>query len=54
MKKILQPGVISECQSSDVAIVSTDRHAGRTPKYYTFNKDVYESMKGNGRFKMEF
>ena len=54
MKKILQSGVISECQSSDVAIVSTDRHAGRTPKYYTFNKDVYESMKGNGRFKMEF
>ena len=52
MKKILQSGVISECNEGIAAPAS--RHAGRTPKSYTFNKDVYEAMKGSGRFKMEF
>jgi len=52
MKKILQSGVISECNESIAARAS--RHAGRTPKNYIFNQDVYEAMKGNGRFKMEF
>ncbi len=55
MKKILQVGVITECDASEVAKpANNDRHAGRTPKYYTFNQDVYDAMKRNGRFKMEF
>ena len=52
MKKIVQSGVISECDECIAA--PSPRHAGRTPKSYTFNKDVYDAMKGNGRFKMEF
>lgn len=55
MKKILQVGIISECNASAaVEYASSDRHAGRTPKYYTFNKEVYDSMKNSGKFKMEF
>ena len=52
MKKILQSGVISEFDEKGVA--ATARHAGRTPKYYTFNKEVYDMLKGSGKFKMEF
>ena len=52
MKKIVQSGVISECD--ECIATPSPRHAGRTPKSYTFNKDVYDAMKGNGRFKMEF
>ena len=52
MKKILQSGVISEC-NEDVAAPAS-RHVGRTPKHYTFNEEVYGKMKGTGKFKMEF
>lgn len=52
MKKILQSGVISEC-NEDVAAPAA-RHVGRTPKSYTFNEEVYGKMKGTGKFKMEF
>ncbi|MBP5682794.1 MAG: NUDIX hydrolase [Bacteroidales bacterium] len=53
MKKILMSGVISECKDVEVA-PSPTRHAGRNPKFYTFNKEAYDQMKGNGKFKMEF
>lgn len=52
MKKILQSGVISEC-NEDVAAPAS-RHVGRTPKRYTFNEEVYGKMKGTGKFKLEF
>ena len=52
MKKILQSGVISEC--NDEAAAPAARHVGRTPKRYTFNEEVYGKMKGTGKFKMEF
>ncbi len=52
MKKILQSGVISEC-NEDVAAPAS-RHVGRTPRRYTFNEEVYGKMKGTGKFKMEF
>lgn len=52
MKKILQSGVISECNEKIAAPAA--RHVGRTPKRYTFNEEVYGKMKGTGKFKMEF
>ena len=53
MKKILQVGVIREAESVDPAHLRS-RQVGRTPKYYTFNKEVYEQLKANGKFKLEF
>lgn len=53
MKKILQVGIIDENEKPDSFSTPT-RHAGRTPKYYTFNKDAYAQMKANGKFKIEF
>ena len=53
MKKILQVGVISEADSISPGTVMS-RQVGRTPKYYTFNKDVYDELKRNGKFKLEF
>lgn len=53
MKKILQVGVITEAETiSPTTTIS--HHIGRTPKYYTFNKEVYEQLKANGKFKLEF
>jgi len=53
MKKILQVGVISEIKDVPDSL-RQNHHVGRTPKYYTFNKDVYEELKKNGKFKLEF
>ncbi len=53
MKKILQVGVITEAETISPS-TTISHHIGRTPKYYTFNKVVYEQLKANGKFKLEF